>query len=63
MLETLLAIKNNNMNKIPQYDPTLGEHFRKLLKGLITTGKYVTTLNITMNDFLNGKAELVTIVF
>uniref|UniRef100_A0A182JQZ5 MI domain-containing protein n=1 Tax=Anopheles christyi TaxID=43041 RepID=A0A182JQZ5_9DIPT len=53
MLETLLAVKNNNMNKIPQYDPTLVEHFRKLLKGMITSGKYVSTLNIGIQDILN----------
>jgi nucleolar MIF4G domain-containing protein 1 len=55
MHETLMAIKNNNMTKIPQFDPSLVEHFRKLLKGMITNGKYVTTLNITMDDLLNGK--------
>uniref|UniRef100_A0A182P0R2 MI domain-containing protein n=1 Tax=Anopheles epiroticus TaxID=199890 RepID=A0A182P0R2_9DIPT len=53
MLETLLAVKNNNMNKIPQYDPTLVEHFRKLLKGMITSGKYVSTLNIGIQDIIN----------
>ncbi|XP_049289069.1 nucleolar MIF4G domain-containing protein 1 homolog [Anopheles funestus] len=53
MLETLLAVKNNNMNKIPQYDPTLVEHFRKLLKGMITSGKYVSTLNIGIEDIIN----------
>ncbi|XP_052902558.1 nucleolar MIF4G domain-containing protein 1 homolog [Anopheles moucheti] len=53
MLETLLAVKNNNMNKIPQYDPTLVEHFRKLLKGMITSGKYVSTLNIGIEDIVN----------
>ncbi|XP_062562830.1 nucleolar MIF4G domain-containing protein 1 homolog [Armigeres subalbatus] len=53
MLDTLLAIKNNNMNKIPQYDPSLVEHFRKILKGMITSGKYVSTLNIGLDDLLN----------
>ncbi|XP_050081437.1 nucleolar MIF4G domain-containing protein 1 homolog, partial [Anopheles maculipalpis] len=53
MLESLLAVKNNNMNKIPQYDPTLVEHFRKLLKGMITSGKYVSTLNIGIQDIIN----------
>lgn len=55
MLEILTAIRNNNIYKIPQYDPTLCEHFRKLLKGLLKAEKYVTTLNVTMNDLLNGK--------
>uniref|UniRef100_A0AAG5DRW4 MI domain-containing protein n=1 Tax=Anopheles atroparvus TaxID=41427 RepID=A0AAG5DRW4_ANOAO len=53
MLETLLAVKNNNMNKIPQYDPTLVEHFRKLLKGMIASGKYVSTLNIGLQDIID----------
>ncbi|XP_053689718.1 nucleolar MIF4G domain-containing protein 1 homolog [Sabethes cyaneus] len=53
MLNILLAVKNNNMNKIPQYDPTLVEHFRKILKGMITKGKYVSTLNIGLDDLLN----------
>ncbi|XP_058064783.1 nucleolar MIF4G domain-containing protein 1 homolog isoform X2 [Anopheles bellator] len=53
MLDTLLAVKNNNMNKIPQYDPTLVEHFRKLLKGMITSGKYISTLNIGLQDIVN----------
>lgn len=53
MLDTLLAVKNNNMNKIPQYDHGLVEHFRKLLKGMITSGKYVSTFNIGLDDLLN----------
>jgi len=54
MLEVLLAVKNNNVNKIPQYDPSLAEHLRKTLKTMLTNGKYVTTLNITLNDLLNA---------
>lgn len=53
MLDVLLAIKNNNVNKIPQYDPSLAEHLRKCLKTLFVNGKYVTTLNITLDDLLN----------
>lgn len=53
MLDVLLAIKNNNVNKIPQYDPSLAEHLRKILKTLLVNGKYVTTLNITLDDLLN----------
>ena len=47
-----MAVKNNNMSKIPQYDPTLVEHFRKLLKGMINTGKYVSSLNIGIEDIV-----------
>lgn len=54
MLDILLAIKNNNMTKIPNYDPSLGEHFKKLLKTLTHDGKHVATLNISMDDLLNA---------
>lgn len=52
MLDILMAVKNNNMSKIPQFDPSLVEHFRKLLKQYVRAGKYVTTLAITMEDLL-----------
>lgn len=54
MLDVVMAIKNNNMNKIPSYDPTLAEHLRKVLRGLLVNGKYVTTLNITLEDLLRA---------
>lgn len=54
MLDVLLAIKNNNVNKIPQYDPSVAEHLRKVLKTLLVNGKYVTTLNISLEDLLNA---------
>lgn len=54
MLDILKAIKNNNMNKIPQHDSSLVEHFRKLLKQFVRSGKYITTLAITMEDLLNA---------
>uniref|UniRef100_A0A7G3APQ0 Protein involved in high osmolarity signaling pathway n=1 Tax=Lutzomyia longipalpis TaxID=7200 RepID=A0A7G3APQ0_LUTLO len=53
MLDILVAVKNNNMLKIPNYDPSLAEHLRKVLKGILKNGKYVTTLNITMDDLLS----------
>lgn len=54
MLDVLLAIKNNNMNKIPQYDPTRVEHLRKILKTLIHKGSSVTQFNVTLEDLLEG---------
>jgi len=46
MLDILLAVKNNNMRKIPNYDPEHLEHLRKLLrgytKGLWTSEMYAT---------------------
>lgn len=53
MLDVLTAIKNNNVNRIPNYDPTLAEHLRKILKTLCINGKYVTTLNISLEDLVN----------
>lgn len=54
MLDILLAIKNNNMNKIPQYDPILMEHLRKILKNFIHKGNFVTQFNVTLEDLLEG---------
>jgi len=58
MLEVLLAIKNNNMTKIPNYNPENIEHAKKLLRTLIRRGKYVTELNITLEDLIKGKPEM-----
>lgn len=55
MLDVLTAIKNNNVNRIPNYDPTLAEHLKKILKSLCVNGKYVTTLNISLDDLLNAQ--------
>ncbi|XP_015512025.2 nucleolar MIF4G domain-containing protein 1 isoform X1 [Neodiprion lecontei] len=54
MLDILLAIKNNNMSKIPQYDPTHGEHLKKLMKSLVRKGNYVSQLNISLDDLLKA---------
>lgn len=55
MLDVLPAIKNNNMSKIPNYDTSYSEHLKKLMKGFIRKGNYVTQLNISLDDLL--KAE------
>uniref|UniRef100_A0A1B6CQN6 MI domain-containing protein n=1 Tax=Clastoptera arizonana TaxID=38151 RepID=A0A1B6CQN6_9HEMI len=52
MLDILLAVKNNNMAKIPQYDPSYSEHLKKLIKTMIHKGKYLTELKITLDDLL-----------
>ncbi|XP_034936056.1 nucleolar MIF4G domain-containing protein 1 [Chelonus insularis] len=54
MLDVLLAIKNNNMNKIPQYDPTHVEHLKKILKSFLRKGNTVTQLNISLTDLLTS---------
>lgn len=51
----LTNIKNNNASKIPNYDPSQIEHHKKLLKNLVQKGKYISELNITLEDLLKGK--------
>jgi nucleolar MIF4G domain-containing protein 1 len=57
MLEVLLAIRNNNMNKIPNYDPSFGEHLRKVINSHLHKGNYVSELKISMQDLLNGRSK------
>nr|XP_034834897.1 nucleolar MIF4G domain-containing protein 1 homolog [Maniola hyperantus] len=54
LLEVLLAVKNNNLNKIPNYDPTYVEHLKKMCRGIVRKGNYVTTLNIRLEDLLKA---------
>jgi len=54
MLDILLAIKNNNISKIPQYDPSRIEHLKKILKSFIHKGNSVTQFNVTLEDLLEG---------
>ncbi|XP_031353457.1 nucleolar MIF4G domain-containing protein 1 isoform X1 [Photinus pyralis] len=54
MLDILLAIKNNNMSKIPNYDTSYADHLKKLLKSFVRKGSYVTTLNISLEDLLKA---------
>ena len=40
MLDTIAALKTNNARKIPNYDPSLLEHMKRLLRGsLRSNGK------------------------
>ncbi|XP_043276186.1 nucleolar MIF4G domain-containing protein 1 [Venturia canescens] len=52
MLDVVLAIKNNNMSKIPQYDPTHVEHLKKIMKTFLRKGNVVTQFNISLEDLL-----------
>lgn len=54
MLEILLAIRNNNMTKIPNFDPSHTEHLKKLLRSLTNKGLGVSKLNITYNELLSA---------
>lgn len=54
MVDILNAVKNNNINKIPKFDPLLHDNLRKKLKAMLRNDKYVITLNITMEDLLRA---------
>jgi nucleolar MIF4G domain-containing protein 1 len=62
MLEVLLAIKNNNMTKIPNYDPSHSEHLKKLMKGVLHKGSCVTELRVTLDDLLKGNVYFMFIL-
>ncbi|KAL7306624.1 hypothetical protein TKK_0001305 [Trichogramma kaykai] len=54
MLEVLMAIKNNDMRKIPQYDPTRAEHLKKIIKSFLRKGNTISQLNFSLEDLLNA---------
>ncbi|KAK2586775.1 hypothetical protein KPH14_011802 [Odynerus spinipes] len=54
MLDVLMAIKNNNVSKIPQYDPSHTEHLKKVMKNFIHKGKSIVKLNISLEDLLKA---------
>ncbi|CAH2093241.1 unnamed protein product [Euphydryas editha] len=54
LLEVLLAVKNNNLNKIPNYDPTYVEQLKKACRSVVRRGNYVTPLNIRLEDLLKA---------
>lgn len=58
MLDILLAIKNNNVSKIPNYDTSYSEHLKKISKGFIRKGSYITQLNISLEDLLKGLCSI-----
>jgi hypothetical protein len=57
MLDTLTAVKNNNMLKVQNYDPAYADHLKKIQKSLLRPGKYVTELKISLEDLLNGETR------
>ena len=53
MLDILLAIRNNNMSKIPNYDPSHTEHLRKILRNsLVRKGLSGSKMNISYRELL-----------
>lgn len=63
MLDVVTAIRNNNMTKIPNYDPSTGEHLTKVLKVYFHKGNYVSSMKIKMDDLLNGRILNYSILF
>ncbi|CAG5131202.1 unnamed protein product [Candidula unifasciata] len=55
MLDVLMAIKNNNMRKIPGYDSTHLEHLRKIIKNFMKGhGLGEDQLTISLEDLLKA---------
>ncbi|RUS85831.1 hypothetical protein EGW08_006383, partial [Elysia chlorotica] len=55
MLDILMAVRNNNMNKIPNYDPSHVEHLKKITKNFIRgQGLGEDQLNISLEDLLKA---------
>ncbi|XP_008054604.1 nucleolar MIF4G domain-containing protein 1 [Carlito syrichta] len=57
MLETMLALKNNDMRKIPGYDPEPVEKLRKLQRALVrnTSSGSETQLRVSWDSILNAE--------
>ncbi|KAG1656332.1 Nucleolar MIF4G domain-containing protein 1 [Nymphon striatum] len=53
MLDILMAIKNNNMQKIPNYDPSRIEHLKKMSRSMIRKGSYISELRVSLRDLLD----------
>ena len=54
MLEILIAIKNNNVKKIPNYDSSEQLHWQKIIKGFLRPGvSQVTPLKISLEEIVN----------
>ncbi|KOB69029.1 Nucleolar MIF4G domain-containing protein 1 [Operophtera brumata] len=54
LLEVLMAVKNNNLSKIPNYDPSYQDELKKLTRSIVRKGNYITTLNIRLDDLLKA---------
>ena len=53
MLETINALRNNNIRKIPKYDPAPVERARKILKNISGSNEN-TKLSISLSDLLSA---------
>ncbi|CAC5387615.1 NOM1 [Mytilus coruscus] len=55
MLDVLLAIKNNNMRKIPNYDPEKCEQMKKSARNHVKTSLGTNQLRIGLEDLMNAE--------
>lgn len=55
MLDIMLALKNNDMRKIPGYDPEPVERFRKLQRSLIHNSRGDFQLRVTLENLLSAE--------
>ncbi|XP_076095221.1 nucleolar MIF4G domain-containing protein 1-like [Mytilus galloprovincialis] len=55
MLDVLLAIKNNNMRKIPNYDPEKCEQMKKTARNHAKTSLGTNQLRIGLEDLMNAE--------
>ncbi|NXV41919.1 NOM1 protein, partial [Uria aalge] len=54
MLETMLALRNNDMRKIPGYDPEPVERLRKLQRTLVRSSGKETELRVSLESLLSA---------
>ncbi|XP_009885095.1 PREDICTED: nucleolar MIF4G domain-containing protein 1 [Charadrius vociferus] len=54
MLETMLALRNNDMRKIPGYDPEPVEKLRKLQRTLVRSSGKETQLRVSLESLLSA---------
>ena len=54
VLQILLAIKNNNVKKIPNYDPEHQLHLQKILRNFLRAGAAVTPMKIGYDELIRA---------
>ncbi|XP_071443834.1 nucleolar MIF4G domain-containing protein 1 [Hetaerina americana] len=54
ILDILLALKNNNVQKIPNFDSDHMEHLKKLMRGFLHPGSCTTPINMTLDLILKS---------
>ena len=54
LFQILLAIKNNNVKKIPNYDPEHQQHMQKIIKTFLRAGTQVTPMKIGYQELIRA---------